>query len=217
MSVPAPSLTRKRWAPFHHQKKGSFSGLDPTSLVPRALRSFPASERTKRASGFRGEKARSRTREKKNGERQKNGKKKLALRVSTFSFSRPRAFSNPPFDMPPADVDSFFSDVACHGRVDGDAVERAVAAFVARHTNADGEKEKRKGERFFDRSIERRRRRRPFFFVLASLSPPPPLLLHHLHLNHLVDPKPQAPSPAPSSASPPEAPPSLSKGTASAS
>lgn len=45
---------------------------------------------------------------------------------------------------PPPDIQAFFADVACHGRVDGDAVERAVAAFVARHTGADGEKERRR-------------------------------------------------------------------------
>ena len=52
----------------------------------------------------------------------------------------------PPDALP--DVNAFFADVACHGRVDGDAVERAVAAFVARHTNLDGERQR---ERASDR------------------------------------------------------------------
>ena len=56
--------------------------------------------------------------------------------LSLFSTSNP---AMPPDALP--DVEAFFSDVACHGRVDGDAIERAVAAFVARHTNADGEEE----------------------------------------------------------------------------
>ena len=82
----------------------------------------------------------------------------------------------PPDALP--DVEAFFSDVACHGRVDGGAVERAVAAFVARHTNADGEGGRRA-------KIDRRRTATTTTATLARLD-----LLLSLLQNARTDPSP---------------------------